>query len=486
MSNSSVEDYMKKRDALIKREETKSIGWNVKLNDKEKLVNTIVMQLKNQELDDGIANPENCLVSNHFFKCRKRIQQSKIFKIIQKLPKGASLHAHDTALASQEYVYSLTLRDNLYFCEDNDKFRLKFFYPKSVPDKWESVAERRKSDSKFDTFLRSKLTLVVGNPKQNYQNDCDVWNAFIGNFIAVQDLIGYKPIWEEYFYQSLKELYEDNVRYLEFRGVLPEIYDLDGKTYGPIEVVGMYHNTLKRFTTDYPDFYGARFIYAPHRGADSDQMDSYVNILEQIKSAYPNFVAGFDLVGQENLGNPLVAFIPQLLKLKEKGTKFFFHAGETNWQGCSVDSNLFDAILLNTQRIGHGLAIVKHPELLDLIKKNSIAIEVCPISNQVLNLIPDLRNHPGSILIANDCPVVIAQDDPSFWGAKALSYDWYMAFVGLSSRCDDLRFLKQLALNSLEYSSMTECEKRTSRMQWECSWDKFIDEMINTYCCNGT
>jgi adenosine deaminase CECR1 len=68
---------------------------------------------------------------------------------------------------------------------------------------------------------------------------------------------------------------------------------------------------------------------------------------------YPNVVIGFDLVGQEDKGRPLKEFAEKLLTLG-KETHFFFHAGETNWNGQETDQNLFDAIVLNTKRIGHG------------------------------------------------------------------------------------------------------------------------------------
>ena len=48
----------------------------------------------------------------------------------------------------------------------------------------------------------------------------------------------------------------------------------------------------------------------------------------------PNFFIGFDLVGQEDLGKPLIYFANELIEEKNlTGLDYFFHAGETNWQG---------------------------------------------------------------------------------------------------------------------------------------------------------
>lgn len=66
-------------------------------------------------------------------------------------------------------------------------------------------------------------------------------------------------------------------------------------------------------------------------------------------------------------------------------------------------------MLLGTKRIGHGYAVVKYPSILKLIKERRIGIEVNPISNQVLKLVDDLRNHPSAILFTDDNPVVISR-----------------------------------------------------------------------------
>lgn len=73
--------------------------------------------------------------------------------------------------------------------------------------------------------------------------------------------------------------------------------------------------------------------------------------------------AGFDLVGDENVLQPLTYYLEPLLRFKEKQRElgidipFFFHAGETLGDGDHADENLFDAILLGTKRIGHGFVM---------------------------------------------------------------------------------------------------------------------------------
>jgi len=108
-----------------------------------------------------------------------------------------------------------------------------------------------------------------------------------------------------------------------------------------------------RFVKDHPDFIGVKLIYAPVRAVDARTVDHYLETMTQLKRIYPEFVIGFDLVGQEDKGKPLIEFVDKLNAV-DPNIQFFFHAGETNWNGETTDLNLLDAFLLKTKRIGHG------------------------------------------------------------------------------------------------------------------------------------
>lgn len=473
-------DHVSDKEDMINVEKKLIVGGNLTLSPQEEQANEILMRVKYEEFDAGFQDPSTFLPARHFFEAKAAIENSKVFQIIKMVPKGASLHSHDEALASFEFVYNLTYLENLYACTtENNRLRLHFF---STPDDtcgWQLLSEIRNSNTTYDDWLKTQITIVVDNPDSVYTDINKVWTAFINSFITVEEMITYAPVWKDYFYQALKELYDDNVRYIEFRTVAPTCYDLDGNTYNTTEVIGFYKEVADKFKQDYPDFNGVRIIYAPIRAVDEATVDKYVETTLEINAMFGDFLAGFDLVGQEDLGQPLEQFIPQLLSLKDNGIRLFHHAGETNWYGSSTDLNLLDAVLLDVVRIGHGYAIVKHPEVARLVKEKGIGIEINPISNQVLKLVDDLRNHPANQLIANGFPVVICNDDPGLWGAKALSYDWYEAFMGMTSRETDLRFLKQLAMNSYLYSGMPLEEKSKALERWNIEWMKFVMTVIS-------
>ncbi|MBK9026097.1 MAG: hypothetical protein IPL69_19670 [Saprospiraceae bacterium] len=47
---------------------------------------------------------------------------------------------------------------------------------------------------------------------------------------------------------------------------------------------------------------------------------------------------------------------------------YYFHAGESNRNN---NSDIVEAIMLRSKRIGHGLALIKHPALMDKVRSDT-------------------------------------------------------------------------------------------------------------------
>jgi len=118
--------------------------------------------------------------------------------------------------------------------------------------------------------------------------------------------------------------------------------------------------------------------------------------------------------------------------------------------------------LLGSKRIGHGFALAKSPCLVDLVKRNNICLECCPVSNRILGYSHDLRCHPVRGLIARGVKVSINPDDQGFFNAKGVTLDYLLIYLAWGL---DLADLKQLCLNSLEFASISgESEQYRARM----------------------
>lgn len=220
-----------------------------------------------------------------------------------------------------------------------------------------------------------------------------------------------------------------------------------------------------------------------------------------MKQMYPEVIAGFDLVGQEDLGRPLADLTPELFWFKkscaENGVDipFYFHAGETLGDGDETDENLFDAILLGTRRIGHGFSLYKHPLLIDMVKEKRILVESCPISNEVLRLTGSIMSHPLPALLARGVPVALCNDDPAILGHghSGMTHDFWQALQGWENL--GLDGLASLAENSVRWASFEDLNTkewtqeikdgtfgkgvRAARMkEWAKEWEKFCQWVV--------
>jgi adenosine deaminase CECR1 len=164
-------------------------------------------------------------------------------------------------------------------------------------------------------------------------------------------------------------------------------------------------------------------------------------------------IAGFDMVNEEDFTEEIGTFAQDILvhkkmvNIEKQQLPCFFHCGETHSR---TGTNLHDAIMLGTKRIGHGFQLQLFPHLQEVVEQQKICIEVCPLSNMVLGYTKDLRTHPMSYLMNRGIQFSISSDDPGFFGYEGVTLDYVYAMGawGLT-----LRDLKKLSLNGIEYST---------------------------------
>lgn len=484
-ARATINKYNELRTNLIEEETMQSLGGTLILTEKELLVNNILMQWKELEVNNSFDNPQYFNYSRHYLEFKDEMKKSKVYQFIRRMPKGAVLHVHSSLMLGADDLIELTYEDHLYACLTGDYLELRFSHteplrPCSV--KWTLMSDLRNATediAEFDAKLKNYFTLD-SDDHIGFDTDINtVWKKFNQVYFTIKSLISYRPVREKAFYQALQNFYNDNVMYIEIRSGLSNLYELNGTIHDKIYMATLYDKVTKEFMEVNPDFVGIKLIMTRVRATNVDKVREALDLARQVKHQLPDILAGFDLVGQEDLGRPLTEFLPVLLEAQNE-IDYYFHGGETNWYGTPADENLFDAVLLGTKRIGHAYALTKHPTLMAAVAERDIALEVNVISNSVLSLAQDLRNHPLAILLGRGMPVVLSSDDPGVWGAEPLSDDFYVAFLAIASKHADLRMLKQLAINSIKYSALNDRGKTRLFTIFEDKWNAFMDDVIAT------
>jgi len=143
-----------------------------------------------------------------------------------------------------------------------------------------------------------------------------------------------------------------------------------------------------------------------------------MQVLEAVRNCSAKSIVAFGIGGDE-LSVPTAEFCPVYDRAAELGLHRVIHAGEIGGP-----ENVREAIdLLGVERIGHGIAAMNDPSLMDLLAERRIPLEVCPASNLCTGALarqlgrPDatLEAHPLPKLFRHGVPVVLSTDDPAMF-----------------------------------------------------------------------
>ena len=155
-----------------------------------------------------------------------------------------------------------------------------------------------------------------------------------------------------------------------------------------------------------------------------------------------DWLTGFGIAGDENAGKP-ADFAYSFDMAREAGLRLTAHAGE--WGGPqSVRAAWRD---LRVERIGHGVRAIEDLALVEELAEAGVVFEVCPGSNVVLGVCPNLAAHPIEKLRERGIKVTVSTDDPPFFHSTMTQEFDNLARV-FEWNEDDVRALNRTAIEA--------------------------------------
>ncbi|KAJ7064832.1 hypothetical protein C8F01DRAFT_983765 [Mycena amicta] len=528
------ERYKADRAALIELDRSLRIDHAQVLSDLEVKAVRIVRDLRARDAAEvwQAEHPDvpHPFPGMEFLTGRTIIEKTKVFKIISKMPKGALLHSHLDATVKPRRLLEWALEypamhirvgekmaaENIGSIQVLPEFRAlpRDLWPEIsegspptsltdasyVPGSWIALNTARESflggSDGFDKWVIEALSI---NPREAYatHNTTDkIWHKFASTFQVSGGLIHFAPIWSRYIYEFLRLSVDDGISYIETRVVFFQkcMVGADGRQNVPhrewLSLFGDAQNKLKLELKNQgreDEFVGAKMIYTALRSSSPEELEWNCQDCIELKKEFPYLIAGFDVAGPENIHCSLLYYAETLLNFRKQQKQvgvdipLILHAGETCGDGTHADMNLYDAILLGSQRIGHGFSLVRHPKLMSLCKERNILIEVCPISSSYLQrLASSMPMHPLPILMNNGVHVSISSDDPGVFGNTGVSFDMYQACISVlaASEVTGLIALRELARDSLRFSTLESREKDAALHAWSQRWDAFVKWIV--------
>jgi adenosine deaminase CECR1 len=471
------EDYLRERASLLQAGGASMCGADLKLDDDELKANEYLVGLRDQVLSSYKKKDAFPPVQG-FLAAKAAIESTGLLQLLRRMPKGGVLHIHTLSAGRASWVVeNAASRPDCYVYWGDDggehlKGQLGFYLRGSQPAGFRPVREVRGEVADFDRQLLDLVTLGADDAGAP-----DVRKRFTDVLRRLRGFLRYRPVFMEYYREAFQTLLADNVQYVELRAGIGPLYDLNGNTWTPEESVDLFQKIRDEVRVTHPEF-DLKLILAYYREESRASVWDNLQQAVKLRTAYPNFVVGFDLAGEDGTGRTALYYLDDWLRLRTLEANgvslpLYFHDGEDDWPD---DENLYDAYLLRCRRIGHGFSLFRSPRLEQATTEANIPLEVCPLGSQILGLAPDLRNHPAGGYLRRGVPCVIGSDDPGVFGYEGLSYDFWAAMVAWKL---DLRALKKLAINSIDYSAMNPQEKENVMSAWNKRWSTFIGLVLD-------
>ena len=226
--------------------------------------------------------------------------------------------------------------------------------------------------------------------------DCKDLGEYLTKFAFPLSLLQSEAAIEQGMYTLCRELDAEGCIYAEIR-FAPQLH-LD-KGLDQRKVVEAAIRGFKRSAID------GGLILCCMRGDDNAALNE--TTLEIAREYLGKGVVALDLAGNE-AGFPTDSFASLFARARELQVPFTIHAGEAD---CA--ESVRSALAMGASRIGHGVRSIEDPALVDILAKNHIALELCPISNIQTTVFDDISEYPIRQFLKAGVAVTINSDNRS-------------------------------------------------------------------------
>jgi len=191
-----------------------------------------------------------------------------------------------------------------------------------------------------------------------------------------------------------------------------------------------------------------------------------MEVLDWIERKSDNIVS-IDIGGSEREFPP-EPYEEVYARAGEMGLHLVAHAGEA-----AGPESIWGAVKrLHVERIGHGVAARSDQALMELLGREGITIEACPISNVRTCAVPSVSEHPIKGFFDRGIRVTVSSDDPSMFGTD-MNNEYIQLHRGLGFTVPELF---QLSLNAVDSSFLSDGRRRELKRDFVEEYSGLIED----------
>lgn len=306
-------------------------------------------------------------------------------------------------------------------------------------------------DGSVRPHILEKLAHDQGNPlpwtgreladKLSAPEDCDSLLEYLERFDIVLPYLQTVEAIELITFDLIEQVAAENVAYIEVR-FAPLLFNRQGLTIHTI--VEAVITGLKRGEETFGVKANALLCGMRHHSSAENQ-----TVVEATNTYLNQGVVGFDIAGDE-AQFPADLYTDLITLADDYQIPLTLHAGE-----CGCPQNVATSINLGASRIGHGIAIAKDENVLQLCKQNNTTIEMCPTSNFQTKAVTKLSDYPFQTFLEAGLNICINTDNRTVSNTTLTKeflklHEWYNI---------DYKCMEQLNHNAVNGAFISNSEK---------------------------